>query len=112
MHDLLNKQHPPSDEEVITVLGHSTNALYSVPTAIYCFLRTSQALDPQRSPLTQTLEYAISLGGDTDTIGAMACTLSGAFFGDSVINEALLQHCESFETIKKMANDLYSLASV
>lgn len=29
----------PSDERVVNVLGHSSQALYSVPTAIYCFLR-------------------------------------------------------------------------
>lgn len=29
----------PSEERVVNVLGHSTQALYSVPTAIYCFLR-------------------------------------------------------------------------
>lgn len=28
-----------SEERVINVLGHSSQALYSVPTAIYCFLR-------------------------------------------------------------------------
>lgn len=29
----------PSDERVVNVLGHSSQALYSVPTAMYCFLR-------------------------------------------------------------------------
>lgn len=29
----------PSEERVVDVLGHSHQALYSVPTAIYCFLR-------------------------------------------------------------------------
>lgn len=29
----------PSDERVVNVLGHSEQALYSVPTAMYCFLR-------------------------------------------------------------------------
>lgn len=35
---LLNVTNP-SEERVVNVLGHSTQALYSVPTAIYCFLR-------------------------------------------------------------------------
>lgn len=30
----------PSEERVVNVLGHSSQALYSVPTAIYCFLRS------------------------------------------------------------------------
>lgn len=29
----------PSEERVVNVLGHSSQALYSVPTAMYCFLR-------------------------------------------------------------------------
>lgn len=32
----------PSDERVVNVLGHSSQALYSVPTAMYCFLRGIQ----------------------------------------------------------------------
>lgn len=35
---LLNVPNP-SEERVVNVLGHSPQALYSVPTAIYCFLR-------------------------------------------------------------------------
>lgn len=34
----------PSDEEVVNILGHSVNALYSVPTAIYCFLRATNKI--------------------------------------------------------------------
>lgn len=30
----------PSEEKVVNLLGHSSLALYSVPTAIYCFLRS------------------------------------------------------------------------
>lgn len=68
MKTLLKKQFPPSDEEVVNVLGHSVNALYSVPTAIYCFLRNSEAKDNQENLFRATLEYTISLGGDTDTV--------------------------------------------
>lgn len=35
---LLNVPNP-SEERVVNALGHSSQALYSVPTAIYCFLR-------------------------------------------------------------------------
>lgn len=38
--ELLLKTQDPSEEKVVNVLGHSYQALYSVPTAIYCFLRT------------------------------------------------------------------------
>jgi hypothetical protein len=39
MQMLLNKKEGAGDEEVETVLGNSLAALYSVPTAIFCFLR-------------------------------------------------------------------------
>lgn len=35
----LLKINNPSDERVVNLLGHSPEAIYSVPTAIYCFLR-------------------------------------------------------------------------
>lgn len=110
MRKLLKKNYAPSDEEVINVLGHSVNALYSVPTAIYCFLRNSQSPDSPQNAFKQTLEYTISLGGDTDTIGSMACALSGAFFNDCSISASLLKHCENSEKIVKLADQLYETA--
>lgn len=35
----LLKINNPSDERVVNLLGHSPEAIYSIPTAIYCFLR-------------------------------------------------------------------------
>lgn len=35
----LLKINNPSEERVVNLLGHSAEAIYSVPTAIYCFLR-------------------------------------------------------------------------
>lgn len=34
-----------SEERVVNVLGHSPQAIYSVPTAIYCFLRSVEISD-------------------------------------------------------------------
>jgi hypothetical protein len=39
MHSLLVKKDDVHDEEVEKILGNSVAALYSVPTAIFCFLR-------------------------------------------------------------------------
>jgi hypothetical protein len=39
MQMLLNKQEGSHDEEVEKILGNGEVALYSVPTAIFCFLR-------------------------------------------------------------------------
>lgn len=53
------------------------------------------------------IEYAITLGGDTDTIASMCGAIAGAYFGDSVIAENLVKHCESHEEMQKLAQDLY-----
>ena len=39
MQILLDKKEHADDEEVEKILGNSVAALYSVPTAIFCFLR-------------------------------------------------------------------------
>ncbi|MBA7707290.1 hypothetical protein ES703_116160 [subsurface metagenome] len=56
--------------KAIIELGNGIEAFNSVPSAIYSFLSQPQSF-------AQTVIYAISLGGDTDTIGAMTGTISG-----------------------------------
>lgn len=104
---LLNKPHTPSDEEVVNALGHSVNALYSVPTALYCFLRHAQA----EAPIRSTLEYSIGLGGDTDTIASMSLALTGSLHGVGIISDNLINNCESSEIVLDLANQLYNIAS-
>uniref|UniRef100_A0A336MAJ7 ADP-ribosylhydrolase ARH3 n=1 Tax=Culicoides sonorensis TaxID=179676 RepID=A0A336MAJ7_CULSO len=105
---LLNKNEEPEVEEVINTLGHSINALYSIPTAIYCFLKSHKTpINPEANAFRNTLEYAIGLGGDTDTIASMACAIAGAYYGESAISENLLQHCEGTEMIRELADELF-----
>lgn len=111
MRNLLTKQFPPSDEEVVNILGHSVNALYSVPTAIYCFLRNAQSADNAQSLFRRTLEYTIALGGDSDTIGSMACALAGSFRSDSSIAENLIKHCESSEEMIQLSDQLHNVVA-
>ncbi|XP_052867060.1 ADP-ribosylhydrolase ARH3-like [Anopheles cruzii] len=107
---LLENKVEQSDENVLNLLGHSVAALYSVPTAVYCFLRHTKdlAADSDRKSFRNTLEYSISLGGDCDTIGSMACSISGAYYGDSVISASLVQHCEAAETVVSVAEQLHN----
>ncbi|MBY0230156.1 MAG: ADP-ribosylglycohydrolase family protein, partial [Gemmataceae bacterium] len=58
----------------LPALGNGIQALDSVPTAIACF-----ALFPDS--FVDAIGHAILLGGDTDTIGAMAGAISGALLG-------------------------------
>lgn len=59
---------------VAGVLGNDTRAFQSVPAALYSFL--AHPRDPEQALIT-----AVSLGGDTDTIAAMAGALCGAYRG-------------------------------
>lgn len=68
-------------------LGSSVTALDSVVTAMACF-----ALAP--FSFWDVLCHAVFLGGDTDTVAAMACALAEAWLGDAAISPALLDRVE------------------
>ncbi len=99
----------PSDTDVLNVLGNDVSALYSVPTSIYCFLKAQNAIKgiDSENPFRRAIEYAISLGGDTDTIASMAGAISGAYYGESVIPPNLVKHLELHEEVTLLADKLY-----
>jgi poly(ADP-ribose) glycohydrolase ARH3 len=59
-------------------LGANATALGSVPTSLYCFLSQTESFEA-------ALVLAISLGGETDSIGAMTGAIAGAHHGLSGI---------------------------
>jgi len=69
-------------------LGNGIEAHRSVMTAIACF-----ALAPQS--YAETIGHAILLGGDTDTIAAMAGACSGALLGAAALPATLLGRLEN-----------------
>ncbi len=71
---------------LIEELGNGEAAFNSVPTAIYSFLRFYSFSD--------SVIYAVSLGGDTDTIGAMTGAISGAYYGEEAIPPEWLRALE------------------
>ncbi|XP_054003811.1 ADP-ribosylhydrolase ARH3-like isoform X2 [Hylaeus anthracinus] len=99
----------PHEEKVVQKLGNSVTALYSVPTAIFCFLRAQKPITgiETENPLRRAVQYAISLGGDTDTIGSMTGAIAGAFYGENNINSNLLQHCEASDEFRTLADQLF-----
>lgn len=97
----------PSEEQIVNRLGNSYRALESVPTAIYCFLRTVDNKSTKINPFRQAVQYAITLGGDSDTIASMTGALCGAFYGESAISPNLLAHCEGYEDIQVLSEQLY-----
>ncbi|XP_076249870.1 ADP-ribosylhydrolase ARH3 [Calliopsis andreniformis] len=104
----------PHNEKVIEKLGNSVAALYSVPTAIFCFLRAQKPITgiQTENPFRRAIQYAISLGGDADTIGSMTGAIAGAFYGEEKISLYLLQHCEASEEFKTLADQLFEAAIV
>ncbi|XP_063221231.1 ADP-ribosylhydrolase ARH3-like isoform X2 [Bacillus rossius redtenbacheri] len=111
--ELLDRGDGVEDAEVVRQLGNNVAALFSVPTAIYCFLRAQEDIEGIKTdnPFRRTLQYAISLGGDTDTIASMAGAIAGAYYGHGAISEALQRHCELLSEVVKYAEDLYVLVA-
>jgi poly(ADP-ribose) glycohydrolase ARH3 len=103
---LLDKE--ASKKEVISELGNGEAAFNSVPTAIYSFLRFDKFED--------SVAYAVSLGGDTDTIGAMTGAISGAYYGEGAIPTEWVERLEEGEKgrsyIKRLAEELYHLKAL
>jgi poly(ADP-ribose) glycohydrolase ARH3 len=78
----------PSPEEVVALLGNNSTAMGSVPTAIYSFLAHSGSFE-------EALIYAVNLGGDCDTIGAMTGAVAGAYHGKEGIPHRWLNDLEN-----------------
>jgi poly(ADP-ribose) glycohydrolase ARH3 len=98
---LLAADHPA--EEVVFRLGNTVLADESVPAAIYAFLRHG-------GDFMETVEFCLSLGGDTDTIAAMAGALSGAKVGAKGLPRALTARLENNRYISALAGELLSAA--
>ena len=90
--------------KVIAILGNGIEAQRSVPTAIYSFLR-------QPKSYKDAVIYAISLGGDTDTIAAMAGAISGAYLGIKAIPDEWRAKLENRNYIEGIAEKLWQLAT-
>lgn len=109
--DLSISGNDVTQQDVVKLLGNNVSAQESVPLAIYSFLRgNSKFTDAYRldNEFIRTLHWAISCGGDTDTIASMACGLSGAYLGINKIPENLFKNCESWQEMMSLADKLYS----
>jgi poly(ADP-ribose) glycohydrolase ARH3 len=96
----------PDKTEVINRLGNDSSAPNSVPTAIYSFISHNHDFE-------DSVSYAVSLGGDTDTIGAMTGAISGAYHGKSGMPERWFDVLENGERgrdyIEMLAEKLWKL---
>jgi poly(ADP-ribose) glycohydrolase ARH3 len=90
---------------VVRELGNGVEAHNSVPTAIYCFLRNWSSFE-------DAVLYAVSLGGDTDTIGAMTGAISGAYHGVESIPELWRKKLERKDYIERLAEKLWKIKAI
>jgi len=88
--------------KVVAGLGHGIEAFNSVPTAIYSFLSHPNSFE-------EAVIYAISLGGDTDTIGAMTGAISGAHLGIEAIPSKWQEKLENRNYIAELADRLWRI---
>lgn len=93
----------PSETQVRRQLGNGISAHESAVTAVYAFC---QFPDDFRG----MMEFIIELGGDTDTIGAMAGGIFGAKNGVGALPPELLARLEQRSHIEQVARSLHTLA--
>lgn len=91
---LLAEDVPPAN--AARQLGRSVAVHESLPFAIYSFLRHSQSFE-------LCLFCAILHGGDRDTLGAMACAVSGAYLGVEAIPQAWRGKLENRQHVEELA---------
>ncbi len=82
-------------------LGRSVEVHKSLPFALFSFLRHPKSFE-------DCLFCAILNRGDRDTLGAMACAVSGAYLGTYSIHQAWRQKLENGPYIESLAKGLLS----
>jgi poly(ADP-ribose) glycohydrolase ARH3 len=80
-------------------IGRSVSAHESIPFAIYSF-----CLQP--GSFVSCLFCSILNGGDRDTLGAMACAISGAYLGIDALPQTWLQKLENRVYIQELVRKL------
>jgi len=108
--------NPEDDlDEICFELGNDVSAVDSVPTALFCFLKvlrdaTKEKVHPgAEAVFERVLRMSIRMGGDTDTIASMACSITGAHLGSKAIPLYLIQNCENFEEVREMGRKIFEI---
>jgi poly(ADP-ribose) glycohydrolase ARH3 len=99
-------QKEPVIDTIVDSLGNNILAHESVPTALYAFLKYG-------NDFHQTIGFCISLGGDTDTIGAMAGALCGCLMGERSLPQDWIDKLEDdrrgMQYIRHISGQLYTV---
>lgn len=83
-------------EQAAMSLGQGIAVQESMPFALYSFLRYPHSFE-------ECLYCAVLNGGDRDTLGAMACAVSGAYLGESALPKNWLEKLENEKQIRRLA---------
>lgn len=85
-------------DTVVRTLGTGVAAVEAVPTALLAFLRHPSSFE-------DAVRFAVGLGGDTDTIGAMTGALAGAHLGRGAIPPRWIERLEMRPRLEVLARD-------
>ncbi len=96
--DLIEQDLSP--KMAIIKLGRSVAVHESMPFSVYSFLKHYDSFE-------ECLFCAVLHGGDRDTLGAMACSISGAYLGIRNIPEKWIKKLENFSYINDLCLELY-----
>jgi poly(ADP-ribose) glycohydrolase ARH3 len=88
--------------KAVAGLGNGVEAFNSVPTAVYSFLSHSDSFK-------DAVLFAVTLGGDTDTIAAMAGSIAGAYLGVDSVPDKWRLKLENQLYIEELASVLYGV---
>jgi poly(ADP-ribose) glycohydrolase ARH3 len=78
----------PAPPLVVAALGNRLTVQECVPAALYCVLRHPDNFE-------KAVSFAVKLGGDADTIAAIAGAVAGAYHGVRAIPARWLDHVEN-----------------
>ena len=101
--EFLRQPRPPNAQQIMQTIGNGVKACEAVPCAIYAFLHCHKV------SFKYLIPYAISLGGDTDTIASMAGAIGGAYWGKACIPSEWIDSVEGSSHAIKLADSLYAL---
>jgi poly(ADP-ribose) glycohydrolase ARH3 len=101
--EAIDVAHASDPAEIAQRLGNGIAAREAVPAAIAAFLR--HPTDP-----IATVTTAICLGGDTDTIAAMAGAMGGAHAGASAVPDTIVDRLEGANTLIDLADSLRTIS--
>lgn len=92
-------------KEVAHRLGNGVLAHESVPAAVYAYIKFGNDYE-------RTIEFCLSLGGDIDTIAAMAGALSGAYISEDCLPGECIQKLEDADRIRHLSFQLFEFSNV